>query len=141
MKKNPLCPNCRSKSQKRGKRRGKLRYKCQSCGHWFQINHSSKSIDAKKLLLLHLDGLSFRSLADIFNISVGSAYNYALEEMKRLPHLADVTRKYSGRFSGILLTDGKFVKVKHYERKIPVIYGVDYLSHDIPSYRLALSEN
>lgn len=61
--------------------------------------------------------------------------------MKKLPLMADVTRKYSGRFSGILLTDGKFVKVKSYERKIPVIYGVDYLSHDIPHYRLAMSEN
>ncbi len=141
MKNNPLCPHRRSKSQKRGKRRGKIRYQCQNCSHWFQVNRLPKSIDAKKLLLLHLDGLSFRSLSDIFNISVGSAYNYCLEEMRKLPHLADVSRKYSGRFCGILLTDGKFVKVKHYERKIPVIYGVDYLSHDIPHYRLALSEN
>lgn len=118
-----------------------MKYQCQDCRHWFQINHSSKSIDAGKLLLLHLDGLSFRSLADVYGISVGSAYNYCLEEMRKLPHLADVSRKYSGRFCGILLTDGKFVKVKHHERKIPVIYGVDYLSHDIPHYRLALSEN
>ncbi len=141
MKNNPLCLLCKSKTWKKGKRRGKIKYQCQSCKHWFQINHSSKAINAKKLLLLHLDGLSFRSLAEIFNISVGSAYNYCLEEMKKLPHLADVTRKYSGRFCGILLTDGKFVKVKQYDRKIPVIYGVDYLSHDIPHYRLALSEN
>lgn len=141
MKNNPLCPFCRSKTWKKGKRRGKLKYQCQNCKQWFQVNHSSKTINAKRLLLLHLDGLSFRSLADIFNVSVGSVYNYCLSEMKKLPHLADVTRKYSGRFCGTLLTDGKFVKVKHYERKIPVIYGVDYLSHDIPHYRLALSEN
>lgn len=141
MKNNPLCPKCKSKSQKRGKRQGKIRYQCQNCKHWFQINHKASKINPKKLLLLHLDGLSFRSLANIFNISVGSAYNYCLTEMRKLPQVADITRQYSGRFCGILLTDGKFIKVKNYDRKIPVIYGIDYLSHDIPHYRLALSEN
>lgn len=141
MKNNPLCPKCRSKSWRKGKRRGKIKYQCTTCKRWFQVNRTSSSINPKHLLLLHLDGLSFRSLADIYNISVGTAYNYCFQEMKRLPHLADVTRKYSERFCGILLTDGKFIKVKHYERKIPVIYGVDYFSHDIPNYRLALSEN
>lgn len=61
--------------------------------------------------------------------------------MKTLPHVADITRKYCHHFCGILLVDGKFVKVKGFERKIPVIYGVDYLTHDIPTYKFAPSEN
>lgn len=36
------------------------------------------------------------------------------------------------RFCGILILDGKYVAVKGYEAKIPFIYGIDYLSHDIP---------
>ena len=37
--------------------------------------------------------------------------------------------------------DGKFVAVKGYDRKIPFIYGIDYLTHDIPICMLAPSEN
>lgn len=55
--------------------------------------------------------------------------------------MADVTRKYSGKYSGILEVDGKFVLVKGYERKIPVLYGLDYTTHDIPNYHLTPSEN
>jgi transposase-like protein len=40
-----------------------------------------------------------------------------------------------------LLVDGKYTSVKGYERKIPVIYGIDYLTHDIPNYVLSVSEN
>lgn len=36
------------------------------------------------------------------------------------------------RFSGILVIDGKYVAVKGYARKIPFIWALDYLSHDIP---------
>lgn len=39
------------------------------------------------------------------------------------------------------MVDGKYASVKGYERKIPVIYGIDYLTHDIPNYILSVSEN
>lgn len=39
------------------------------------------------------------------------------------------------------MVDGKYVSVKLYERKIPVLYGIDYLTHDIPTYKLVPSEN
>lgn len=58
-----------------------------------------------------------------------------------MPHCADVTRKYCSRFCGILLVDGKYVAVKGYERKIPVLYGIDYLTHDIPTYIFSVAEN
>jgi len=53
----------------------------------------------------------------------------------------DLTRKFCTKFSGILLVDGKYISVRGYERKIPVIYGIDYLTHDIPHYVLSISEN
>lgn len=93
------------------------------------------------MLADHLDGLSFRKLAQKYNVSVGTAFRKVQEQLENLPHCADVTRKYCSRFSGILLVDGKFLKVQPYEHKIPVIYGIDYLTHDIPTYRLAPSEN
>jgi len=59
----------------------------------------------------------------------------------RLPHCADITRQYCSRFCGILLVDGKYVRVKGYDRKIPVLYGIDYLTHDIPTYIFSIAEN
>lgn len=40
-----------------------------------------------------------------------------------------------------MLVDGKYIAVKRYDHKIPVLYGIDYSTHDIPHYRLAKAEN
>jgi transposase-like protein len=37
--------------------------------------------------------------------------------------------------------DGKYVAIKGYDHKIPVVYGIDYLTHDIPTFILSVSEN
>ena len=88
-----------------------------------------------------MSGVSFRTLATSNGIGVATAYRYALKELELLPHCADITRKYCNRFCGILVVDGKYVKVKGYKRKIPVLYGIDYLTHDIPTYILSVAEN
>lgn len=72
---------------------------------------------------------------------MGKTYQKVWEYLKSLPHCADVTRNYCNRYCGILLVDGKYLAVKGYERKIPVLYGVDYFTHDIPHYLLSPSEN
>lgn len=74
-------------------------------------------------------------------MSVGYIYDQIAQYLERLPHCADVTRKYCSHYSGILEVDGKYVQVKGYERKIPVLYGIDYQTHDIPSYKVSVSEN
>lgn len=89
----------------------------------------------------HLEGFSFRSLAQKYNISVGSAYSKCFNALESLPHCADLTRKYCSKYSGILVVDGKFIRVKGYDRKIPFVYGIDYLTHDIPTYFLSIAEN
>jgi transposase-like protein len=91
--------------------------------------------------LAYLCGVSVRSLAQNQRVSVGTAYNRLAYWRDHLPHCADITRKYCSRFCGILLVDGKYIKVKGYERKIPVLYGIDYLTHDIPTYTFSLAEN
>lgn len=72
---------------------------------------------------------------------MGTVYDTVSTYLKTLPHIADITRHYCSRFSGVLEVDGKYVGVKGYERKIPVIYGVDYQTHDIPTYTLSETES
>lgn len=74
-------------------------------------------------------------------MSVMTCYRKTLLFLKSLPHCADITRKYCNKFSGILVVDGKYIKVQGYDKKIPVIYGIDYLTHDIPTYRLCPAED
>jgi transposase-like protein len=142
MSKNPQCPKCAQKeTQKRGKRRGKTRYQCQACKHWFHINRSQAKIDPKRLLIQHLSGISFRSLAEFHDCSVGTAYSRVEQGLRELPTCIDVTRWYCQKFQGVLLVDGKYVRVKKQVRKIPALYGVDYQTHDIPHYRLTKAED
>lgn len=89
----------------------------------------------------HLRGVSFRSLAEEYAISPATAYRRCVTALEALPHCADVTRKYCAKFCGILVVDGKYIRVKGYERKIPVLYGIDYLTHDIPTYIFSQAEN
>lgn len=39
------------------------------------------------------------------------------------------------------MVDGTFIGINNLKRKIPVIYGIDYKSHDIPTFKLSKSEN
>lgn len=48
-----------------------------------------------------------------------------------LPENTELTRQYCEYSSGILIIDGKYVKVRGYKQKIPFIYGIDYETHDI----------
>ena len=121
-------------------RRGKIKYHCNSCSKWFQINRGEKK-QTTLLLFQHLRGVSFRSLAEEYGISSATAYRRCLEALNQLPHCADITRKYCTKYCGILLVDGKYIRVKGYERKIPVLYGIDYLTHDIPTYIFSQAEN
>jgi len=61
--------------------------------------------------------------------------------MNSLPDNTWLTAKYCNRFCGILIVDGKYVKVKKYKEKIPFIYGIDYLTHDPIVGILATSES
>lgn len=134
------CPFCGCSGIRKGVRRGYIKYLCKSCGKWYQLRRTRK-FPHGSLLLPHIYGMSFRSLASQYGLSPSTAYRRCLKALGNLPHCADVTRQYCSRFCGILLVDGKYISVKGYERKIPVIYGIDYLTHDIPTYIFSISEN
>lgn len=52
--------------------------------------------------------------------------------MDQLPENTHLSKQYCNRWSGILNLDGKYVTVKGYDKKIPFIYSIDFLTHDIP---------
>lgn len=61
--------------------------------------------------------------------------------MDKLPENTWLSNEFCNRWSGRLVIDGKYIAVKGYDKKIPFIYGIDFLTHDIPVGILAPSEN
>ena len=76
-------------------------------------------------------------------MSGSEAYAHVVSQLNTLPDNTWLTQEYCdpAKFSGILVLDGKFVKVADQNQKIPFIYGIDYLTHDIPVGVLAKSES
>lgn len=64
-----------------------------------------------------------------------------MDQMNNLPDNTYLSAHYCNRYSGILNLDGKYIKVKRFKKKIPFVYGIDFLTHDIPVGLLAPSEN
>lgn len=93
------------------------------------------------LWISHVDGLPFRKIANQYSLSPIQIYRHIEEEMNLLPPNEWITGRFCERFCGILNVDGKFVKVRGYEKKVPLIYAIDYLSHDIVAGVLALGES
>lgn len=91
--------------------------------------------------LPHIDGIPLRKLADENNLSPAQTYRKVLAEMDLLPDNTWLTAMYCNRFCGILIVDGKYVKVKGYKEKIPFIFCLDYLTHDPIVGILARSES
>lgn len=74
-------------------------------------------------------------------MSPAQTYARVVAEMDQLPENTWLTKEYCNRYSGILILDGKYVKVRGYKQKIPFLYGIDYLTHDIPVGVLAPAES
>ena len=98
------------------------------CRHWFKVDHRKKD---PVLWIPHIDGIPFRKLGDENDISGKQAYTRVFAELKLLPQNLDITRQYCEYSSGILIIDGKYIKVKGFKHKIPFIYAIDYETHDI----------
>ena len=85
--------------------------------------------------------MPFRKLGDEQGLSPAQTYARVVAEMEQLPDNTWLTNEYCNRFCGLLIVDGKFVKVRGFKQKIPFIYGIDYLTHDIPVGVLVPSES
>ena len=102
------------------------------------MDHRQKE---KPLWIRNIDGISFRKLGDECGLSGVQAYNRVFQELKRLPDCAEITKQYCEYSSGILIIDGKYIKVRGYKEKIPFIYAIDYETHDILFGILVSSED
>ncbi len=93
------------------------------------------------LWVKHLDGVPIRKLADEIGYSPAQTHARVVAELRALPNSNQLTADHCSRFCGILIVDAKYIKVRGYRKKIPFIFGIDYLTHDIVSALLAPSEN
>jgi len=69
------------------------------------------------------------------------AYTRVTTELTQLPDNTELTRQYCEYTSGILIIDGKYIKVRGYVQKIPFIYAMDYETHDILFGMLVVAED
>ncbi|WP_148204979.1 IS1 family transposase [Candidatus Amoebophilus asiaticus] len=89
------CPRCNNtQSCKDGIVRGRQRYQCKSCRFRYTVSHKSdvKPLYTKrKALQLYLEGLGFRAIGRILNISYGTVYQWvkACGDQVSLPESQD----------------------------------------------------
>lgn len=135
------CPKCSSTNRviRHTKRGSSIRYKCKGCIKYFSV----KTIhpDKRGILSDHLDGMSFRKLSDKYKLSPMSAWRICEEQLQRLPDNNKLTFNYCGRFSQIMVCDGKYFNIAGFKYGYALLWGIDYFRHDIPIFTLAPSEN
>ena len=90
-----------------------------------------------------MDGLSFRSLGLRISKTHKQVENIVRQELNQLTTCEYLSQKYgdSKKWSGICCIDGTYVSVGGYDTKIPFMYCVDYLTHDVVCGFLFASEN
>jgi hypothetical protein len=90
-----------------------------------------------------MDGVPFRKLANLYDSSPAKVYRQIIEEMDQLLENTYLSANSCSRsrWSGILNVDGKYVKTKGYPKKIPFVYCIDFLTHDMPAGLLVPSES
>ena len=71
----------------------------------------------------HIDGVPFRKLGNEQGIVGSQAYIRVAQELSKLPDNTKLTQELCDmhRYSGILILDGKYIKVKGYRKAIPFL--------------------
>lgn len=87
--------------------------------------------------------MPFRKLGDENGLSGAQTYARVIVELESLPQNFWLTQTLCDpkRFSRILILDGKYIKVAEFTSRLPFLYGIDYLTHDIPHGDLFLAED
>jgi transposase-like protein len=91
---------------------------------------------------LHLDGISFRKIAKQFGCSKSKISRIVSNCLKTIPnsnHISKISCKYFKK--GVLIVDGKYLHVKGYHSKIPLIWAFEEYSHDPLIHVLATAES
>jgi transposase-like protein len=80
-------------------------------------------------------------MASKHRVSAASCYLKTKSFIAKLPQCLDLTRMEGMHYCGVLILDGKYVHVKGYKDKIPMLFAIDYLTHDIIHCTVAPAEN
>ena len=94
-----------------------------------------------KLLGSYLAGPSIRNIAAERGEKKSAVAEHLKRELASLPKNEDITKAYCTRFGGVLNVDGVYVRVRGMEKKIPFIFGIDFITHDIPAGILDFAES
>jgi transposase-like protein len=72
------CPKCNSENHvKHGKVGERQRYLCKNCGYKYTVSQIGKPMETKKMALkLYLEGVGFRAIGRVLDVSFVSAYNW-----------------------------------------------------------------
>lgn len=97
------CPRCGSiKYIKAGRVCDKQRYRCKDCGYHFTINNKSRSMGVKRLaLILYLEGLGYKRIAALLNVSPVAVYKW----LKPLKKYIDIYRVQEKNLDGKLFME------------------------------------
>lgn len=76
-----ICPkcNCAEYCKAGSTVQGRQRYKCKTCGYYYSVKKKSdvKSKETRRLALeMYLEGVGFRAIGRILNISYGTVYHW-----------------------------------------------------------------
>lgn len=90
-----------------------------------------------------MDGLSLRSLGLRLGKTYKQVENIVRKELDELITCEYLSQQYTNphKWSGICCIDGTYIAVGGYDSKIPFVYCVDYLTHDVLCGFLFASEN
>jgi transposase-like protein len=80
-------------------------------------------------------------IAETHGLTSGAVAKRVKRELQALPKNESITKQYCTNFCGTLVLDGVYVAVKGLRKKIPFIYGIDFLTHDIPAGILDFAES
>jgi Transposase, Mutator family len=125
------------RTQKWGSRRGLKRYRCEQ-KHNFSIDFRPKPEPFWKAFIA---GTPLSGIAEQSGLTSGAVAKRLKRELAALPKNEDITKQYCTNFCGVLVLDGVYVAVKGLPKKIPFIYGIDFLTHDIPAGILDFAES
>ena len=142
-------------------RNGSIRIQCKDCKRCITVG--KKAVKADIFLSEHLGRKSYRLLEDDFGCTGKTICKLVNKQAKALIHSNDLTRLMKPQsYSGVMLIDGKYVPVKYTEtgrlkgliprsrkrqrrgrtkKGLVILPFIDYLTHDIPVYIIASSEN
>lgn len=93
-----ICPKCNSNNTiKSGIVNNHQRYKCKSCNYYYTVKKLGKKIDeyyVVKALQLYLEGLSYREIERILNVSHVSVMNWVKQYIITSPKQINLKPSY-----------------------------------------------